>query len=250
MSSKSTMRRLAALGAAGAFAFALSACQVKDDGDDLIAGKEAFVAKCGSCHVLARAGTTGTQGPNLDEAFRTALSEGFGRDTVEGVVRRQIEQPARSAQLDPKTKQRTVAMAPNIVEGELAEDVAAYVAFATARKGEDTGRLADLTAGKATESTQASNGVLDMPANPDGQLIYDFAAATAPPGQLTITSKNDSSVPHNIALEGGGIDEKGAVVQGGGTSEIQVNVQPGEYTFYCSVPGHREGGMAGVLTVK
>ena len=250
MSSKSTMRRLAALGAAGAFAFALSACQVKDDGDDLVAGKEAFVSKCGSCHVLARAGTTGTQGPNLDEAFRVSIAEGFGRDTVEGIVRRQIDQPAKQPQLNPQTKERTVAMPANLVTGELAEDVAAYVAFAAARKGEDPGRLADLTAGKATEATEAKNGVLDMPANPDGQLIYAFASATAPPGPLRITSQHDSSVPHNIALEGGGLDEKGAVVQGGGTSEIQVDLQPGEYTFYCSVPGHREGGMAGVLTVK
>jgi uncharacterized cupredoxin-like copper-binding protein len=57
-------------------------------------------------------------------------------------------------------------------------------------------------------------------------------------------------VPHDIAVEGNGVNEKGEVVQGGGTSEFSANLQPGEYTFFCSVPGHREGGMEGKLTVE
>ncbi len=67
---------------------------------------------------------------------------------------------------------------------------------------------------------------------------------------LEITSPNESATPHNIAIEGGGLDEKGAVVQNGGVSKISVNVKPGEYTYYCSVQGHREAGMLGKLTVK
>jgi uncharacterized cupredoxin-like copper-binding protein len=39
-------------------------------------------------------------------------------------------------------------------------------------------------------------------------------------------------------------------VQGGADSTIKVDLKPGNYTFYCSVPGHREGGMVGKLTVK
>ena len=57
-------------------------------------------------------------------------------------------------------------------------------------------------------------------------------------------------MPHDIAVEGNGVNEKGEVVQGGGTSEFSANLQPGEYTFFCSVPGHREGGMEGKLTVE
>lgn len=250
MSFKTALRRLAAFCAAGTLAIGLPACQVKDDGDDLVAGKQAFVSKCGSCHVLTRAGTKGVTGPNLDEAFVESIHEGFGRDTIQGVVHRQIQQPNRRPQLDPKTHKPLVAMQPNLVEGELAEDVAAYVAYAAARPGEDAGRLAELTAGQATEATEAKAGTLAMPANPDGQLIYAFAAATAPPGALTIDSKNDSSVPHNIALEGNGVAEEGEVVQGGGTSEIAVDLKPGEYTYFCSVPGHRDAGMEGKLTVK
>ena len=65
-----------------------------------------------------------------------------------------------------------------------------------------------------------------------------------------IKSKNDSSTPHNIALEGNGLDEKGEVVDSGGVSEVSVTLKVGTYTFYCSVQGHREAGMLGKLVVK
>jgi plastocyanin len=92
--------------------------------------------------------------------------------------------------------------------------------------------------------------VLEIPAAESGQLFYTFADATAPAGSLTIESPNESSVDHNIALEGGGVDEVGEVVADGGVSEIQVDVETGEYQFYCSVEGHRDGGMEGTLTVE
>ena len=100
------------------------------------------------------------------------------------------------------------------------------------------------------EGAKAENGELNIPAAESGALAYEFASAEAPAGPLKLLSPNESSVPHNIAIEGGGLDEEGEVVQGGGISEITVDVKAGEYTFYCSVPGHREGGMAGTLTVK
>jgi uncharacterized cupredoxin-like copper-binding protein len=89
-----------------------------------------------------------------------------------------------------------------------------------------------------------------IPADPGGGTFYEFADATAPAGALDVRSPNESSVDHNIAIEGGGVDEVGPVVNNGGVSEIQVDVQAGEYAFYCSVPGHREGGMEGTLTVE
>jgi uncharacterized cupredoxin-like copper-binding protein len=77
-----------------------------------------------------------------------------------------------------------------------------------------------------------------------------FSAATGQPGPVTIKSQNKSSTPHDISIEGNGVDEHGQVVQDGGVSEVKATLKPGEYTFYCSVPGHREGGMEGKLTVK
>ena len=246
------MRVQALLSVAGAavLAFSAAGCELKDDGDDLANGKKAFVEKCGSCHVLERAGTTGVSGPSLDAAFERALSEGFGRNTVEGVVLRQIEQPNTTRQVDPKTGKLAAGMPADLVTGETAEDVAAYVAFATARSGEDEGRLADIGVQKAEGTAKVEGGTLTIPAAESGALAYEFASAEAAPGTVKLASPNESSVPHNIAIEGGGLDEEGEVVTGGGVSEITVELKAGEYTFYCSVPGHREGGMLGKLTVK
>ena len=106
----------------------VTGCGLGNQGNDLVNGKQQFVAKCGSCHVLARANTTGVVGPNLDEAFQRARVDGFGQDTFEGVVHRQILEPARRPQHDPETGKQLPMMPANVVTGEDATDVAAYVA--------------------------------------------------------------------------------------------------------------------------
>ena len=127
----------AALGAL-ALALALGACGRNDP--NLETGKANFVEKCGSCHTLARAGTAGTTGPNLDTAFQAALRDGMDRDTVEGVVHRQILHPRSDSQ-----------MPAGLVKGDDAGDVAAYVGYAAAKSGDDEGALA--TAGLAQAKT-------------------------------------------------------------------------------------------------
>jgi plastocyanin len=224
---------------------ALGACGSEERDRDLIAGKQQFVQKCGACHTLARAGTKGTTGPNLDEAFRQALLSGMGRSTVEGVVHDQIIHPAILPKNDP------AYMPPKLVTGDDAKNVAAYVALVAASGGKDEGRLADaVKPATSNRPIAAENGVLQMPADPNGQLAYVSTRATARPGPLKIESKNDAQIPHDIALEGNGVNEKGETVQDGGTSEIEVDLRAGEYTYYCTLPGHREGGMEGTLTVE
>lgn len=243
-------KRLAPLAAAAAIMVGASGCQVADDGDNLVAGKQAFVQKCGSCHTLSRAGTTGVTGPNLDEAFQQARTDGFGESTFAGQVRRQIEIPARMAQVDPATGKTLPKMPANLVEGDTARDVAAYVASAVGAPGEDKGQLADIGVKRSTATAKEQGGKLDIPTAPDGSLAYQFASATATAGQLTLESKNAAPIGHNIAVEGPGIKQLGKVVSGGGVSTIAFDAKPGTYTFFCSVPGHREGGMVGKLVVK
>lgn len=240
-------KRLIGLAVCGTLAAGVSACEsdnVPKDAD-LIAGKKAFAQKCGSCHVLNRVGTKGMQGPNLDAAFRQSLSDGFGRDTIRGVVFDQILHPAAVRKDSP------AYMPPKLVTGKLAFDVASYVAAVAARPGKDEGKLLTaVPAAGAGKPVAAKNGKLELPADPDGQLAYITKQASAPTGELTIDSKNDASIPHDIAIEGKGVSEQGETVQGGGTSKISVSLKPGSYEFFCTVSGHREGGMEGTLTVK
>jgi plastocyanin len=231
-------------------AVVLGGCSPSDHGTNLVNGKQQFVAKCGSCHTLARANATGVVGPNLDEAFQRARIDGFGQDTFQGLVHRQIENPARRPQHDPATGKELPLMPANLVTGDDAQDVAAYVASAAAKSGKDTGALAQVGAAQAKGTAKEKNGELDIPADPSGALAYKFADATGQAGAVTIKSQNDSSVNHDISIEGNGVDEHGQVVNNGGVSEVKVTLKPGDYTFYCSVPGHREGGMEGKLTVK
>jgi mono/diheme cytochrome c family protein len=84
-------------------------------------GRILFVQKCGVCHAMAQAGTTAQIGPNLDDAFATARSAGEGGDTVEGVVKAQVEFPR------PSTDDPAVSMPADVVTGQDLDDVAAYV---------------------------------------------------------------------------------------------------------------------------
>src|SRR3954451_11936417 len=244
------VRNTLALAALVVGAVGLGGCQLASCGTNVVNGKQQFVAKCGACHTLARAGTKGVVGPDLDQAFVRAREDGFGQDTFEGVVHRQILQPAIRPQHDPATGKELPLMPAKLVTGDDAKDVAAYVASAAGQAGKDTGALAQVGAAQSKGTAKEKNGQLDIPADPGGSLAYQFAAATAQPGQVTIKSVNKASIDHDISLEGNGVDEHGKVVKDGGTSEVQVALKPGTYTFYCSVPGHREGGMEGKLTMK
>jgi len=238
---------LLGLAAGGTLALSLSACgtDAVPESADLIAGKKAFVKSCGSCHVLGRAGTKGNVGPNLDDAFRRSLTDGLGRDTIRGVVGDQIDHPARLPKTSP------VYMPAKLVEGKLAADVASYVASVASLGGKDTGRLGSaVAAAGAGKPVAAKDGKLAMPADPNGQLAFITKQATAPAGKLEIDSKNASSTPHDIAIEGGGVKQGGKTVSNGGVSMVSVTLKAGSYTYYCSLPGHREGGMEGKLTVK
>ena len=240
-----------ALGASAIGAvLALSGCGVTNSGNNVVNGKQQFVAKCGSCHILARAGTKGVTGPNLDQAFVRAREDGFGSTTFEGIVHRQIGQPARRAQVDPVTDKVLPLMPANLVTGEDASDVAAYVADAAGKGGKDAGALAQIGAAEAKGTAKAKDGKVTIPADPGGALAYVFANAEAPAGALDVDSPNKSSTPHDIAIEGNGVNETGEVVKDGGVSKVSVTVKAGKYQFFCTVPGHRQAGMEGTLTVK
>jgi plastocyanin len=228
----------------------LSACtNTASSNPDLISGKKLFAQKCGSCHVLNRAGTKGTVGPNLDQAFQQPLKDGMKRSGIRGVIHDQILYPPSFA-LDEggKRPDGSAPMPAKIVTGDDADNIAAYVASVVSKPGKDSGLLATAVPQAGGGPTaQAKNGTLSIPADPNGQLAFQTNKASAPAGKLTVEMPNKSGTPHDIVIDGKG---KGEVVQGGGTSEFSATFDAGKYTYYCSVPGHRQAGMQGTLTVK
>jgi mono/diheme cytochrome c family protein len=118
--------RLALLAAALIGAPLVAGCDASEDAD-LERGRALFIQNCGTCHTLAQAGTGANIGPDLDAAFARARADGMDSDTIEGVTQQQIANP-RDIDLPEGTPEYTaVYMPPEIVTGQDAEDVAAYV---------------------------------------------------------------------------------------------------------------------------
>ena len=96
-----------------------------------------------------------------------------------------------------------------------------------------------------------TGGAVEIETPNNGELAYTTKSATAEAGKDTIKFNNPQPLAHDVAIEdsSGKTIGKTELVTAGSTS-TQVELKPGTYTFYCSVPGHREAGMEGTLTVK
>ena len=95
-----------------------------------------------------------------------------------------------------------------------------------------------------------SAAALDIEAASSG-LAYASDTATAKAGKVTVDFTNPQPLTHDVAIEdsSGKTIGKTELIAEGSDSAV-VDLKPGEYTFYCTVPGHREAGMEGTLTVK
>jgi plastocyanin len=104
---------------------------------------------------------------------------------------------------------------------------------------------------KEAEGGSAGSSALDIEADPSGALAFTTDKATAKAGKVTVNFTNSSPVPHDVAIEdssGETIAETEVLAEGSDSTTAEL--EPGEYTFFCTVPGHRQGGMEGTLTVK
>jgi plastocyanin len=104
---------------------------------------------------------------------------------------------------------------------------------------------------EAEGGTAGSAEAIAFEANPEGQLAFEEKKVTAKAGEDTVDLTNQSSVPHDVSIE----DSAGKTIAqteivSEGSASTTADLKPGTYTFYCSVPGHREAGMEGTLTVK
>lgn len=105
--------------------------------------------------------------------------------------------------------------------------------------------------GEAEGGTAGSASVVDFETPEGTDLAYTTTEAEAAAGKVTINFTNVQAIPHDVSIEDDGgetIAKTGVVSEGSASAE--ANLEPGTYTFYCSIPGHREAGMEGTLTVK
>lgn len=141
LTSRRARARPAALAVALASLIALTGCDASEDAD-LERGRALFQAKCGTCHRLSQAGTSSEIGPNLDTAFAQARADGMDNDTIEGVVQGQIANPRLIDIPKDDPDYTRVYMPPEIVTGQDAEDVSAYVASVAGIPGIEAPKLA------------------------------------------------------------------------------------------------------------
>ena len=132
-----SLGRISTLMAGGLIVISMGGCAIKHPTANLVTGKKLFATNCGSCHTLAHANSTGTVGPNLDDAFRQDRIDGVKGTSIQGLVSYWIEYPNTQG-----------AMPSMLVKGQDAQDVAAYVAHVAAIPGQDTGALAAAVAQK------------------------------------------------------------------------------------------------------
>jgi plastocyanin len=103
----------------------------------------------------------------------------------------------------------------------------------------------------SSPATKAAGATaLSLAANPTGVLSYNTKQLTAKAGTVTITMANMSPVEHNVTVAEGRKVLGATPTFVGGTKKLTLQLKPGTYTFYCSVPGHRQAGMEGTLTVS
>ena len=135
--------------------------------------------------------------------------------------------------------------------------VTAFAAFGVAACGDDDDDGGDTTAAATTQAettTGAAGGggaTVDVSSPSGTDLAYDQTELSTKAGLVTINYDNPQSISHDVTVE----DSSGEVLGetelvSGGEATTTVDLTPGTYTFYCSVPGHREAGMEGTLTVK
>jgi uncharacterized cupredoxin-like copper-binding protein len=105
-------------------------------------------------------------------------------------------------------------------------------------------------AGVGVAATQPTR--LNLKADPGGDFKFNKTKLSTKAHKITLVMKNPASSgsEHGIAIQGNGLTKKGKIVAAGKTTTVTAKLKPGKYTYYCPVPGHRQLGMKGTLTVK
>ena len=120
-----------------------------------------------------------------------------------------------------------------------------------AETGEGGATTEGESGGEAEGGTAASGHTLQIEADPNGNLAYTKTSETVKAGKVTVDFTNPQPLEHDVAIEnaaGETVGQTETVAEGSDSTVVEL--KPGTYTYYCTVPGHRDAGMEGTLVVK
>jgi mono/diheme cytochrome c family protein len=177
--------------AAALIVVSLGGCALKHPTSNLVMGKKLFASNCASCHTLSHANSTGTVGPNLDDAFRQDRADGVKSTSIEGLVSYWIQYPNTQG-----------AMPAMLLKGQDAQNVAAYVARVAAVPGQDTGALAAAVAEKVNPTPAVGKTIFTGVGGCGGCHTLSAAATTGTVGPNLNTLKQACAAPASIQARG------------------------------------------------
>ena len=184
--------RIATFMTGAVIAVGLGGCALKHATANLVTGKQLFVTKCGSCHTLAHANTTGDIGPNLDDAFRQDRIDGVKTTSIEGLIGYWVQYPNTEG-----------AMPGGLVRGQEAQDVASYVAAVASQPGQDTGALAAAVAVKVPVTAASGKTVFTGVGSCGSCHTLAAASTTGTVGpNLDQRLKSDCALPASQRIRG------------------------------------------------
>jgi plastocyanin len=143
----------------------------------------------------------------------------------------------------------------------LALALASVALVACGSSSDDSSTTTTSSGGETTSGAAAGGGkeeggggggsAVEFEADPGGELAYTTTTASAKAGKVTIDFNNPQALTHDVQIEDAqGKEVGGTELIASGEDSTTVDLKPGTYTYFCSVPGHREAGMEGTLTVK
>ena len=112
------------------------------------------------------------------------------------------------------------------------------------------GSSAPAPGSSSSSASPAAASQLALAASTSGQLAFDAKQLSAKAGSVTVTFTNASPIEHDVTIAEGAKVLGATPIFVGGSRKLTLRLKPGTYTFYCSVPGHRQAGMEGTLHVS